>query len=120
MTCPRPSQSLLPGLLSTNHHRGLHPRNRSSRQSPQLSLTQKSFKEEQRQGKTRTDSIMFIISGQDLAAYRAFFQCVDRLEDILERVGVGRSEGTAARQSCQPFQEGKIGALDLTPRRAIL
>ena len=61
-------------------------------------------------GRIHAEGVMFIIPGQDLAADRAFFECVDRLEDLVERVGVGGGERTAAGELGQPLEQGKIGA----------
>ena len=63
-------------------------------------------------------AIVFIVTGQDLAAYRAFFEDVDRPKDLVERVGVGRDERAPACELGQAVEELEIGPLDLRQRPA--
>ena len=62
---------------------------------------------------------MFIISGEDLAANRAFLERIDRPEDVTERVCIGCYERAPAGKLRQLFKEGDIRALDFILRRAL-
>ena len=49
----------------------------------------------------------------DLTLDQALFEGADRLEDVVESVGVGGDEGTAAGDLGQAFQQGDVRSFDL-------
>ena len=76
-----------------------------SRQSPQPSQGKQPIEDEQAQGQSRPRGVVFIVTGQDLAANGALFESVDGSEHFGQSVGVGRGEGASARELGQVLQK---------------